>query len=286
MGVGKPSDADQESFVYRENAVTLKPAKVEASTQVGYLHSNGFLQTDRALIASTSLRVGLLDWLEIGATLPAFTGSRSRVVRPFVSRSEAVSGLGDLVIQANMRLHEQTAGTPGVVASVGGILPTGVSPYRFAFYQPLQNRPAYNPNPTDLNGNYLSRGAAGLTGNVEVYKILDPIIVFFGAGTQYFFSREIEAHRVQPGPAYTYNLGLSFALSEKSTLGFQINGFYESQLLVDSHRVPESEFEPIVARVTLIQRVFPQTWIEPELDAGLTSSAPNLGLALGLRHRF
>jgi len=85
---------------------------------------------------------------------------------------------------------------------------------------------------------------------------------------------------------YTYNLGFSFALSEKSTLGLQINGSYASKLLVDKRRVPASELEPVVVRTSLVQRVFANTFIEPELTAGLTNNAPNLGLAVGLRHRF
>ena len=79
---------------------------------------------------------------------------------------------------------------------------------------------------------------------------------------------------------------MPFALSEKSTLGVQVNGSYADKLLVDKRRVPASELEPIVVRTSLVQRVFANTFVEPELTAGLTNNAPNLGLAVGLRHRF
>jgi hypothetical protein len=59
-----------------------------------------------------------------------------------------------------------------------------------------------------------------------------------------------------------------------------------SKLLVDRRRVPESQLEPIAVRVSLVQRVFANTYVEPELAAGLTNNAPNVALALGLRHRF
>ncbi len=285
-GIGKASDAAQETFVFRENTVTLKPARIEASTQFAYIHGNGFLQTDRAFVSTSALRVGVFDWMELGLTVPYFSATRSRITGPFASREQAVSGFGDIGLQANMRLHEQTADTPGVVLSVGGILPTGVSPYRFAFYQPSRDQRGYNPNPTNLNGNYLSRGVGGIMSNLQFYKTLDPVIVFFGGGIQYFFDTRIRSHQVQPGTTYTYNFGLSFALSEKSTLGVQVNGSYVDGLLVDRRRVPQSELEPVVVRTSLVQRVFANTFVEPELTAGLTNNAPNLGLALGLRHRF
>ncbi len=285
-GTGKANDAAQETFVFRENSVTLKPARIEASTQFAYIRANGFLQTDRAFASTSSLRVGVFDWMEVGVTVPVFSATRSRIVGPFASQEQTVRGLGDIGLQASMRVHEQTKDTPGVVLSVGGILPTGISPYRFAFYQPNRDQRGYNPNPTNLNGNYLSRGIGGITGNLQLYKTLDPVIVFLGGGVQHFFDARINSHTVQPGMTYTYNLGFSFALSEKSTLGLQVNGSYAGKLLVDKRRVPASELEPVVVRTSLVQRVFANTFIEPELTAGLTNNAPNLGLAVGLRHRF
>ena len=285
-GTGKANDAAQETFIFRENSVTLKPTRIEASTQFAYIRANGFLQTDRAFASTSSLRVGVFDWMEVGVTVPFFSATRSRIVGPFASQEQTVRGLGDIGLQASMRVHEQTENTPGVVLSVGGILPTGVSPYRFAFYQPNRDQRGYNPNPTNLNGNYLSRGVSGITGNLQLYKTLDPVIVFLGGGVQHFFDARINSHTVQPGMTYTYNLGFSFALSEKSTLGLQINGSYADKLLVDKHRVPASELEPVVVRTSLVQRVFADTFIEPELTVGLTNNAPNLGLAMGLRHRF
>lgn len=285
-GAGKPGDAAQETFVFRENAVTLKPAKIELSSQFAYVRGNGFLQTDRAFVSTTALRVGVLDWLELGATVPAYEATRTRGVGPFASRAETSSGFGDIGLQANIRLRDQTATAPGAVLSLGGILPNGVSPYRFTFYQPDRGRPLYNPNPVNSNGNYLSRGIAGVTGNLQFYKTLDPVIVFFGAGVQYYLPEGIGGHEVQPGQSYSYNVGLSFALSEKSTLGLQVNGAYSTKLIVDRRRVPESQLEPISVRVSLVQRVFAGTYLEPELSAGLTNNAPSAALAVGLRHRF
>ena len=95
-GNGNANDAAQETFVFRENSVTLKPARIEASTQFAYIRANGFLQTDRAFASTSSLRVGVFDWMEVGVTVPFFSATRSRIVGPFASQEQTVRGLGDI----------------------------------------------------------------------------------------------------------------------------------------------------------------------------------------------
>ncbi len=286
LGVGKPDDAPQEAFVFRQNAVTLRPLRFEADLDFGYVHSNGFLQTDRAALATTSVRVGVLDWLELNATVPAFATSRSRSVGPFRTRTRQVSGVGDVLVQANARVHEQTADTPGAVLSLGTLLPTGPNPYDFTNYQPNSRAVGYNPNPTNLNAAYLSRGAWGVVTHLELYKTIDPVILFFGVGANYLFPQRVAGRSVQAGVIYNYNMGLSLALSDKSTLGLQVEGAYQDRLMVNRRPVPQSDLEPVVVRVSVIQRIFGDTWVEPSFAAGLTSNAPGLALDVGLRHRF
>jgi len=286
LGVGNPADAPQEAFVFRQNAVTLSPLRVEADLDFGYVRSNGFLQTDRAAIANASVRVGVLDWLEVNATIPAFATSRSRSVGPFRTQTRQVSGVGDVLVQANARIHEQTADTPGVVLSLGALLPTGPNPYDFRNYQPDPKVAGYNPNPTNLNAAFVSRGAWGIVTHLEFYKTIDPVIVFFGAGANYLFPQTVAGRNIQAGVIYDYNMGLSLALSDKSTLGVQVEGAYQAGLTVNRRLVPQSDLEPVVVRVSAIQRIFEDTWVEPSFAAGLTSNAPGLALDVGLRHRF
>ncbi len=282
----KPDSSPQETFVFRDNSVTLRPLHLEASTEFGYVHGDGFLQTDRVFTSTSAVRLGLLDWLEFNATVPAFTATRTRGTGPFRTQSQEVGGLGDVLLQVNARVHEQTENTPGVVISLGTLLPTGPAPYDFSRYQPNPAASAYNPNPTNLNAAYFSRGAWGAVANLQLYKTLDPVILFAGVGARYLLPQSVQGHTVQAGVIYTYNIGLSLALSEKSTLGFQVAGEYENKLVVDQHAVPQTNLEPVVVRVSLIQRIFAQTWLEPALTAGLTNSAPGLGLSVGLRRRF
>ena len=286
LEASKPDADPQETFVFRDNSVTLRPWRLEASTEFGYVHGDGFLQTDRAFTSVTSVRLGVLDGLEFNATLPAFTATRTRGTGPFRTQSREVGGFGDALLQANARVHEQTEGTPGVVISIGALLPTGPAPYDFSRYQPNPAARGYNPNPTDLNAAYFSRGAWGAVGNLQAYKTIDPLILFAGLGARYLFAQGVQGHMAQAGVIYTYNLGFSLALSEKSTLGFQVAGDYENKLVIDHHAVPQTNLEPAVARVSLIQRIFAQTWLEPALTAGLTNAAPGFGLSVGLRRRF
>ena len=286
LGVGNPTDAPQETFVFRENSVTLPPWRFETSTAFGYVRGNGFLQTDRAATNTTALRLGILNWLELNATIPSFVASRTRSVAPFRTTTRQTEGLGDILIKANARVYEQTTSAPGIVLSLGVVLPTGLSPYDFRRYQPDPSAPGYNPNPTNLDAAYFSRGAWGTLIHLEFYKTVDPVILFFGAGTKYLFPQAASGHRVQGGVTYDYNLGFSLALSEKSTLGFQVEGAYQSNLTVDGHRVPQTGIEPVAARMSLVQRIFANTWIEPSISIGLTNNTPGVTLDVGLRHRF
>lgn len=283
---GATAGAPQETFVFRENSVTLKPRHFEVSTAADYIRANGLLQIDRAFTSATAVRLGLLDWLEVNAAFPAFTSTRTRGTGPFRTQSRQVAGLGDMLLQGNARLYEQTAGMPGVVLSAGVLFPTGPAPYNFSTYQPDPASRGYNPNPTDLKAGYLSRGAWGLLTNLQFYKTIDPLILFFGVGARYFFPQDVHGHTAQNGVIYNYNMGFSFAASEKSTIGVQILGSYEGKLTIDRHAVPQSTQEPVSIRLSLIQRVFPNTWVEPSLGAGLTQDAASLDLGLGVRYRF
>jgi len=282
----RADDVPQETFVFRENAVTLKPKNFEISGDVGYSRGSGVLQFSRAFTATLELRAGIRDWLEVGAVIPTFTSTRSQIIGPFLSRSRHLDGLGDPTLQANARLWDQGPGLPGAVLSFGVIAPAGPNPYRFTFYQPDPGRPAYNPNPTDLTASYFSRGTWGLTSNLQLYKTVDPLILFLGVGMQTRFSTTIENHDITPGRTYTYNAGFSLALSEKSTFGFQVNGAYDNKLHVDHVPVPESNLEAALARISLIQRVYQNTFVEPSITAGLGGNAPDVGLNVGVRHRF
>ena len=298
-GAPDPAASPQESFIFRENAVTLKKGGFEISTEASYIHSNGFLQLDRALVSATSIRYGVADWIELGASLPLYYSTRSSAVGPSATVLREVKSLGDASLLLNARLFDQTPDLPGVVLNLGVISPTGKAPYNFAGYQPVPCGPVpapgatatlatcnYKPNPTDSGSAYLSRGAWGGRAGLQFYKTLDPIVVFWGGGLEYLLKQHDFGHTIQQGARAYYNLGFSFALSDRSTLGFQINGAFQRKLRVDGLTVPESTSEPISARFSLVQRIARETWFEPSVTIGLTNNTPDLTLGAGVRRRF
>lgn len=285
-GVGNADETPQELNVLRENAVTLKHAGIEVSSEVDYSRRETSLQNDRAVLSTTTLRYGVLDWLELSATLPAGYATRTTDIGVAQATTRTVSGLGDLVFQANARVQEQTSNWPGVVVSVGVIAPTGANPYDFSHYQLDSGIGAATPNPRNPLAYYYSQATWGAHSNFEFYKTMDPIILFFGFGLDYLFPSRISGYTIDGYTRFNYNLGLSFAVSEKTTLGFSVNGAYTPDLKVNGRDVFQSEGEPTLARLTVIQRVARNLFMEPSVSFGLDPDAPDFMLGLGLRARF
>ena len=286
VGVGRPDDAPQELFVLRENNVTLKPASWEVFTQASYLSTIGALQDSRALLGATQIRYGALDWLELSANIPYGSAIRTTLIGPGKEASYKVTSFGDSTIQANARLLQQSRDWPGVVLSLGAITPTGPNPYFFANYALDRPGAIATPNPIDVLRDYFSIGAWGIHSNLQFYKTVDPIILFCGGGVDYLFGENVDGYYVRQGERYNYNAGFSFALSEKTTLGFSVNGTYQGNLSVNGKPVLNSSIEPILARLSVIQRVNKNLFLEPSVAFGLNSYAPNTEFDLGVRARF
>jgi hypothetical protein len=286
----KPSlvneDAPQELNVLRENNVTLSPRGFEVSTQVDYATRHTDLQQDRGFLSTTSIRYGALRWLELSLTIPAGNTNRTTNIGPENKVSNTITGIGDVLVQANARIFEQTRDWPGVVFSVGGFLPTGRSPYNFSHYSFDAPGVAATPNPINLFGNYFSQNDWGTRTNVQFYKTVDPFILFFGFGIDYFFPKKYGAYTLTTGLRYHYNAGFSFAASEKTTLGFTLDGQYQQGIRVNGRPVFDTAAEPTLARLTIIQRIAKSTYLEPAISFGLNRNSPDFALGVGLRRRF
>ena len=270
----------------RENAVTLKPTDVEVSNETDYIQRQSSLQRDRAILSTTSIRYGVLDWLELSATIPFGYSTRVSDTSPASAATQHVTGFGDLVIQANARVVDQTASWPGVVVSLGVIAPTGANPYDFSHYS-LSPVPGISaPNPRNPLADYYSLGSWGLHTNLQFYKSVDPVILFIGFGLDRIFPLTISGYTIDGYTRPTYNFGLSFALSEKTTLGFSVNGAYTPDIKVNGRNVFQSAAEPTLARLTIIQRIVKNVYLEPSISFGLNQDSPDFILGVGVRARF
>ena len=132
----------------------------------------------------------------------------------------------------------------------------------------------------------ITRGAWALRGGVQMFKTVDPLVIFGGVTFEHVFPVEQGGLTFRPGRRISYNAGISFALSERSTLGFTFIGSYTSALTAGNFRYRATAVETGALRLSLIQRLAPSLWLEPSLALGLVTESPAFQAGLGLRYRF
>jgi len=170
---------------------------------------------------------------------------------------------------------------PGAVVTAGLVTPTGPSPF---LVSPLGV--SAQQVPVDITQLVSARGAWALRGGMQFFKTLDPIVLFGGVSYEYAFPVEQSGINFRPGWRINYNAGVSFALSERSTLGFTFIGNYTAALQANRINYRTTASEAAILRLSLVQRVLPNMWVEPSLGMGLVSESPNFQIGLGLRYRF
>lgn len=271
----------QEAFIFRDQAVTLRPGRYEASFDVAYTRSRRTLTSDRMLSGGATLRAGLFDGIEGSINIPFFHSTRSIDTGPGVVNDRELTNIGDVGMQVNFRGWGERDRIPGAVFSVGVSAPTGPAPF---VVSPLGISETILPvDPLRL---YNTRGAWAVRGGVQFFKTVDPVVLFGGAAYEYAFETERQGVTFQPGQRYTYNAGMSFAMSDISTLGITFLGSYTTRLRADRFVYRSSAQETAALRFALVQRLADTLWVEPSLAIGLVQESPSFQLGLGLRYRF
>jgi hypothetical protein len=271
----------QETFIFRDQSPTLKKGQIEASMDFGYVHSSGFLQTDRIATQGVSLRYGIIDGLEVAASLPHYDSVRTTSLTPGTVYEGKADGIGSANLGLSYSLLSQTPDWPGVAVSLTGIYPGNISPY--GVYSPGFT---LGQNPTDILRSVQGSGHWGVGANVVAYKIVDPLLLFVGGGPTYYFPRSFGVYSIEPAMRYSANVGFSFALTEKTTLAFQAIGFYQPNMKIDGVVTPQSFQEQYVGRGALTVRVWDNTWVEPSLAIGLTKESPAMNAGVTFRKRW
>lgn len=273
------SEVPQEAFIFRDQAVTLRPGQFEAALDVQYLRNRRLLISDRMVAGNAALRAGVYDGVELGITLPFFHSVRTLENFGGVSDRE-LTNVGDVAIQANIRGWGERENLPGGIFNLAVIAPTGPSPFVTPPTGLSENIPI---DPLRL---YQSRGAWAVRGGMQFFKTVDPIILFAGFAYEYAFATERDGVSFQPGARLAYNAGMSFAMSEKSTLGLTFLGGYTSRLRANDFAYRPTAQEQAQLRLSLVQRLGTSLWVEPGLAIGLVSDSPSYQVGLGLRYRF
>lgn len=272
------STVAQEAFLARDNIPTLQSNKFEISQGFDYGRATSFVQNDRSFRATTTLRYGIANDVELALSVPYFASQRrTNAFNQTIIRNR--SGLSDISVQASANLWREGEWYPGAALTLGLSIPTGDAPYD------LQNlRTGVIPtDPLSLNqssGHWVPRGS------LQFFKTVDPLILFFGVGADYAIPKTFNDIKVEPGYRITYNMGFGFAVSERTTLGVSFNGALSERLKVGGVPVANSVNELLTARFTLIQRLGQDFWLEPAVTLGLTDDAPDAAFSLSLRKRF
>ncbi len=272
------STVAQEAFLARDNIPTLQSNKFEVSQSFDYGRGTSFVQNDRSFRATTTMRYGIANDVELALSVPYFASQRrTNAFNQTIVRNR--SGLSDISVQASANLWRESEWYPGAALTLGLSIPTGDAPYD------IQNLRA-GVIPTDPLALNQSSGHWVPRGSIQFFKTVDPLILFFGVGTDYALPRTFNGTKVEPGYRITYNMGFGFAVSERTTLGVSFNGSLSERLKVGGVPVANSVNENLNARITLIQRVGQDFWLEPAVTLGLTDDAADAAFSLSLRKRF
>jgi hypothetical protein len=317
-----PNDTSlQSSFIFRDQAPTLAANKSEVSIDGNYTRNvragaSPIIQYDRIFAGTLDAKFGIGNGFEVGVALPYFQTTRQ--TRGPVSVNEDIDSIGDLRLQLGKQIFAPTAMLPGLAMSFVMEAPTGATRYYdVKNIIGLQEAtaaacPPGEIDPRDPTGTRIcsetrnqspfspflpsiaSRGHWAGTVNAQFFKTFDPIVIFFGAGLTYAAPREYDGNTYQPGLRIAYNAGISLALSEHTTLGFQYSGTYEQPFKATIRTYSDGKVREFIdpsqetarARMVIIQRLDQGLYVEPSVTFGLTDDTPDLTLGLTFRKRM
>lgn len=177
------------------------------------------------LTASTALRYGLTDRLEIGARLPFVYRSDTSIVAPVSGSTNndaaatidsSVNGadIGDLELTARYQLLDGGNGRPYVIGNLQGVFPTGTDPFAI---------------PRDELGRSLraSTGAGfyGISPSFTAILPSDPVVLFGTLGYTFNLGKDVNTRippvnitYVDPGDAISASAGIGISFNQRTTL--------------------------------------------------------------------
>jgi hypothetical protein len=119
----------------------------------------------------------------------------------------------------------------------------------------------------------LGQGFWSISGNVLCIKSYDPIVFFYGVGTEQFIGRDFNGREIDPGAQWNYRFGVGFAVNDRVTLSTRFQGAYVEEVKVDRQRVFGSNIEPMSLRMAATISKPCNRLVEPFVEFGLTEGA-------------
>ena len=275
-------DALRDLTVIRDQAVTTPPGSIDVTGNVKYVRESTELQFSRALIGTATAYYGIMQGLQVSASVPYYWAYRSTATSPTSFYDTSITSVGDISAQLTGTLFKESLNTPGIFAYGVIAFPTGPNPY---WITPGQTVPAQPINPlffTQSSGQW--NGTVGFT----VSKSLEPIIVFGGVSYSHYLPRDFAGSVLEPGDRYIYNMGFGLAVSERTMLGALVQGVVQRDLVMNGTPVVglgagATSAEAILLTLSLSQRIALGFYFEPAVTIGLTSDAPAAQIVVQLR---
>jgi hypothetical protein len=271
----EPEDTSLEFL--RTETVLLKPGESQFDVGINYLLTeNDFpvLLTDgmgnivgvdevnfrvRELTVPLEYRVGLVKRVQGFIGVPVGWSNTQLSLDTF-EEFENDGGLGDIDFGLTMQLVDASVDCPHVIATIMATAPTGGDPFTNAI----------GLAPTAPS---LGQGFWSIAGNLLFIQPYDPVVVFYGLGTEHFFSREFLGLEIEPGAQYNYTFGVGFAVNERITLSTRFVGAYVEEIKVNGERRFGTNTEPMTLRMSATISRRCDRLVEPFIEFGLTDDA-------------
>jgi hypothetical protein len=268
---------DRSLQFLRTETVLLEPGESQCDVGINYLLTeNDFpiLLTDdmnnivavdevdfriRELTVPFEYRIGLLPRVQgfIGAPIG---WSNTQVALDAFDAFQNDGGFGDIDFGLTAQFAEAGANCPYIIGTLAATAPTGGDPFTGAL--------SLAPNAPSLGQGFWS-----IAGSLLFIQPYDPVVVFYGIGTEHFFARHYVGVEIEPGPQYNYQLGVGFAVNERITLSTRFFGAYIEEIKVNGDRRFGTNIEPMTIRLSATISQPCDRLVEPFVEFGITDDA-------------
>jgi hypothetical protein len=268
---------DRSLDFLRTETVLLEPGESQCDVGITYLLTENefpILLTDgmgeivavdevdfriRELSVPLEYRMGLLPRVQgfIGAPIG---WSNTQVALDAFDAFQNDGGFGDIDFGLTAQCVEASANCPYVIGTLAATAPTGGDPFTGAL----------SLAPTAPS---LGQGFWSISGSLLFIQPYDPVVVFYGIGTEHFFSRHYVGVEIEPGSQYNYQLGVGFAVNERVTLSTRFFGAYVEEIKVNGDRRFGTNIEPMTIRLSATISQPCDRLVEPFVEFGITDDA-------------
>lgn len=236
--------------------------------------------SDSSHIVTNSLSVdyGFRDWLTLSASVPFV----SKYDQAGATNRQTMNGIGDVSTSVRWQPYGIRPNWPSVTVSGSMRLPTGVSPYEVAIGKEMST----------------GSGTFGMSGSVNLSKVLDPVVLFASGGYSYSFKRtglnqlQSSGKRltgVQPAGSMSLGMGFGYSLSYEVSINASLSTSFSGKskyYFNDGSAALGSPSASGSLNIGVGLRLDPKYSLNVSTSMGLTRGAPDFSVGFGLPINF